>query len=529
LKRTVSKSPVLLALLALFMGCGRCGSAGSRFGAVPLLQVLPRDAEAVAVAPDVGKLGEKVQRLQRLKVVGFLAQLQGFPTVDDLMTALMAGLGVDLRSDVAMRQVGMDPERGWALVVKDASHAYVAVAVHDQKRFVDAVASLAQSRLGAVQRTHSQEQGLDVTTFRGAGPALSVVVNHGFAFLGTRASPAELGQAATVAKDRSLAQDEAFARSLARLPPGEDLWARLAPGSALGSDLLPRGATLGVMLDSGGLLLSADFPRAGSGPNWLSPSSSSPEDLTPLLPKDAFAALRFQGNPALVEPLFNEVAGPVVAAQLRAAGIDLKKEVLDDMEPGAVAALALSPHATLGGGLPAFDVRRTNPFQYVQLVAAAKAKDEAGLDATLAKLSLAGPKLGLRVETRTAGGRTTYVTSYARGEGASVAREGKTVVVASPVARVAEAFARKAGGGAEPAPAVQALSSTPLSVVVDLKALGDQVRELPSEAWGVGGFALKATALNWLELLSDLKAVQISASSQAEATQLSARLQMSVP
>ena len=46
--------------------------------------------------------------------------------------------------------------------------------------------------------------------------------------------------------------------------------------------------------------------------------------------------------------------------------------------------------------------------------------------------------------------------------------------------------------------------------MLDLRKLSDAVKNLPSEAWGVGGFAIRATALRWLEATDDLRAITFS-------------------
>jgi hypothetical protein len=283
-------------------------------------------------------------------------------------------------------------------------------------------------------------------------------------------------------------------------------------------------------VEDGGFALNADFPRQDlDAGNWLSPQENVP-DLASLLPPDAFMALRFEGNPTLAQPLFSAVAGPHVAGLIQSAGIDVQKDVLRNMEPGAVASLSLSPLARLGGGVPTLDVRQTNPFGYVQLVAVSKVRDEAQADAALAKLPTVAPRLGMAVKPMAVGGRTTYLTSYARGEGVSVAREGKHVVLGAPLARVAETMQRLETPAARaPSAVAQALPRAPLGLLVDLTKLSDEVRALPSEAWGVGGFAIKATALRWVDMLSDLKTVQVMVTSQKDATQLSARLQVVFP
>ena len=49
--------------------------------------------------------------------------------------------------------------------------------------------------------------------------------------------------------------------------------------------------------------------------------------------------------------------------------------------------------------------------------------------------------------------------------------------------------------------------SRALTLVVDLQKLAAAVRQLPSSAWGIGGFAIKGTTLRWLDATNDLEAI----------------------
>jgi len=64
-----------------------------------------------------------------------------------------------------------------------------------------------------------------------------------------------------------------------------------------------------------------------------------------------------------------------------------------------------------------------------------------------------------------------------------------------------------------------ALKDPVLGVVVDLRRLSDAVKALPSEAWGIGGFAIKATTVRWLDATDDLRAVTLGLSEKEKALQ----------
>src|SRR5262245_41850660 len=92
---------LLAALVIAAHGCGRCGKAGPP---PELARVLPRDAEWLVLAPDMGTLGERLQRLERLRLASFAAQLQGALGASELVASAMFQLGVDLRSRESMER-----------------------------------------------------------------------------------------------------------------------------------------------------------------------------------------------------------------------------------------------------------------------------------------------------------------------------------------------------------------------------------------------------------------------------------------
>ena len=74
------------------------------------------------------------------------------------------------------------------------------------------------------------------------------------------------------------------------------------------------------------------------------------------------------------------------------------------------------------------------------------------------------------------------------------------------IARVSEPARESAGPIADPE-LRKALSARPLAAVLDLPALANSIRRMPSSAWGVGGFAIKAGTVRWLDALDDLRAI----------------------
>jgi len=64
------------------------------------------------------------------------------------------------------------------------------------------------------------------------------------------------------------------------------------------------------------------------------------------------------------------------------------------------------------------------------------------------------------------------------------------------------------------------LMGKPVAAVLDFAALAKAIRNLPTSAWGVGGFAIKATTLRWLDALDDLRAITAGAYAKEGAVQV---------
>ena len=68
-------TPWLLLVLLVFAGCSRCGNQPGRVKTLSPARFLPRDAEASLVVPDLGVLGDKIARYEKLKLANFAPSL----------------------------------------------------------------------------------------------------------------------------------------------------------------------------------------------------------------------------------------------------------------------------------------------------------------------------------------------------------------------------------------------------------------------------------------------------------------------
>lgn len=499
----------LAAALSCF-GCSRCGREGG--AREELLQLLPRDAEAVLVVPDIARLGQDLSSLEQLKVASFAAQLQGFPSASELVSSLMQQVGFDLRSREALEKAGVDPARGLAVVLLPGGHAYSAIAVRDAGAFRDALAKLARDRLGAGQVSTRRSGDLEITTFS-ANPALraAMVLRGGFALVGGEDLAASLEGRAQVAPAASLSQDAAFAAASGRLPKERDFIGYFPPASAAGREYSVAGGAISGAISRREISLSLDLPWASVQRALSRASAAAPSPYGALAP-DAFLVARYGGDPASLDGVWPRLVGPRAAGALRDAGFDVPSEVLSNVQPGAVLSLSLSSQVSFAQPLGSVDPRRVNPFRYVGVVAAAVVRDVAKAAATLEKLPSLAPAVGAQLRPAQVGGLRAFLATYSQGEGLDLALAGDRLLAAAPQARFSEALGRASGADAGPGPLGDpelraALEKEPFAIAVDLRALRESVKALPGSAWGVGGFAIKASTVRWLDATDDLRAV----------------------
>lgn len=546
---------VIVLSLVLVAGCSKCGAPKATARA-EAARYVPRDVEAALVVPDLGVLGDRISQLQEMKLASFAAQLEGFPDAKSFADALMRQAGIDLRSRDAMKKAGLAPERGLAVALLPNDVAYAVVGVSDAKVFAQTLAELAKNRLGAATLNKETVDGVEHIWFSRTGKRaeLAYVLVDGFALVSSGKAGARLPERARLKPEVSLASDPRLVASLKRLPKQRDLYLHVPAdtGAATQGGQQQRGARHFFMdpglvgftavgnLARDALRIHVDAPWPDSPQTLAALEPKKGADLLSRLPSDAFALARFNGDPLALEPLWPLLVGPHLERALKDAKLDVKSEVLANLQPGLVASLSVSPQIPLGSGMPELDVRRTNPFRYAHLVAVAQAKEPARVAALLARLPEIAPRFGAQIEPVTKDGRTLYTTRYAQGEGIHFAEAGPAaaaeigsaagpgagtglIVLASPLARMEQSLAAPKHATAPRALSDAALREPltrhALGMVVDLDQLRDSVKSLPPEAWGIGGFAIKASAVRWLDATDDLRAITVGVTRRDSAVQ----------
>ncbi len=528
---------VTVALSVGLAACSKCGGKPEGISQPQVTRWVPRASAAAVVVPSLQRMGEKLQLLQSLKVVSFAAQLQGANDAEQLIGPLMRQVGVDLRSAESMGKVGLDASRGFAIVLLTGGELYTVLPVKDEAKLKELIASLARARLGAGEEKKEQKDGTTVFTYAqtAGGPArLGVAFHAGHAFVAPDAPAEKLVGFASLPADGALAKDPTWSAALGRLPSAADALAYLPPGSPYARVGNAKGAAvaaLGVTREA--MTLNVDVP-AGEVQAALGPlNKREGAELLGYLPADAFAFARYSGEPTSLAPHIEYAVGPYLDRVLRANGFEFNGEVLGNLKPGVAVSVSLSPEVKLAGGMPALDVRRTNPFRFVQLVGVAEVKDAEKAKATLARLPPIAPKFGAVIEPQEREGKQVYLTRYVQGEGVHFALVDGKAAMASPLSRfdavVKTLSAKPAAGPARLSDAAvkQLFDGNAIAGVIDLRRLSDSVRALPNEAWGVGGFAMKATTLRWLEATDDLEAITFSMGKKDGAAQLQLSLRLS--
>ncbi|HZA49772.1 MAG TPA: hypothetical protein VE549_03465 [Myxococcaceae bacterium] len=521
--RTLLTAVLLVAAAA---GCGWCDRGVRKGGATDVRRFLPKNAELAVVVPELGVVGDRIQQLQRLKLASFVAQLQGFAGADAFADALVRQLGVDVRSREALRNAGLAPDRALGVAVLGEGAAFAVVPVSDPKAFRETLGRIARDRLGApaAAETAVGEGRTGVTFSRASGPAeLGYVLVDGFALVAAGAQVAKLGERAALPEDQSLAKDAQLESSLGRLPKERDAVVHVPSGRVQGSVPPLVGGTAVVRLEPSALRAWVDVPWPDSEATLNAFEKKQADDLSARLPRDAFFIARFNGDPTQLQALWAQLGGAQLQHAFQEAKIDVQQDVLANFHSGMVASLSVSPSIPLGSGMPELDVRRTNPFRYVHFVAVARGKDRARIAALLARLPEVAPRFGARVEPMTRGGQTLFITRYAQGEGVHFAQaQDDRVILASPLARLERAVLNPGDGGApilSDAEISRGLGEHALSAVLDLDQLRASVKALPQDAWGIGGFAIKASAVRWLEATDDLRAITAGLSRREKALQ----------
>lgn len=514
-----------VVLLSVASACSKCGKPDAPAGE-PIERLLPSGAVGVVVVPRLGDAGQKLKILEGLKVMGFGAQLRGFDDGKAFADALVNDLGIDVRSNEALERAGLDGARSAAVAALVTSDVYLVLPVKDAAKFHTTLEALASKRLGAGASGEQKFGETVVKTFspqQGQPPRLGYLVTRGYALVTVGKSLGKLAGAATLTESDSLANDSMYKAELLALSKDRDVIVYLPVGTPLLAQAPFLSVTASLSLTPAGLSIAANGLWKGKPEELEALAPQEGRALLGYLPADAFLVTRFNGAPSKLAGWTKNLLGRHLNEAFERGGFDVKSEVLDQLAPGLVASLSLSDRPPLDKGMPDIDNRRTNPFSYAHLSGAATVKKPDAVMATFEKVVELAPRFGAEMTVKSRDdGQKAVLTTYAAGEGVHFAPKGDLVFFASPVQRL-DALVKSDGKGETK---IDGLGSEALSVVVDLRKLSASVRALPESAWGLGGFAMKATTIRWLDATDDLQRVTLTVGAKGQSVQ--ARLMLSL-
>lgn len=506
---------VLLVLAVAAAGCSKCGrQPGAGGGGKGVESVLPAGANAYVIVPSVERLGQKLVQIEGFKVANFAVQATGFETAHAYVDALVQDLGIDVRSKEQLDKIGIAADGSAGVAVMDDDEVLIALPIKDEGRIGSFIRTFSANRLGASMVEDKEENGVTVHRLvNAAGAKLAWTSKNGYALVVARTGVDKLSGWAKETVE-TLAKDTSLPASLARMPAERDAIIYAPPRAAMMAMPVSH-AVVTAALDAKALTLTFDAPWSGDKAGLSAfEASKAAVALLGALPADTFLVARFAGEPSQLAPLVAPLLGKNLERAFSEGGFDLQT-ALSQVVPGALLGLSLSPTAQMGGGMPDMDIRRTNPFAFVHLSGLAQVKSPEAAGPALAKLAEVAPRFGAQMTPKDG----VYVTTYAQGEGVHFAAKGERVVFGSPLPRVKALLEAEVGAPALSPELAAALDGSAIAMVVDLRRLADSVRALPPSAWGIGGFAIKATTVRWLDNSDDLRAVTVNVGAKGTALQ----------
>lgn len=528
--------PALAALLALAAG----GCTGER-GGPPPERFLPADAALAVVLPDAGRAARELAALH--------ADALTFPRTDGLArarSALAAQLGFDPLDPAALADAGLDRRRGAGLALlapagapdeAGAARALLVLPVSDAARLEALLVRLARERLGAELRSTEARGELPLVILRRAAdgpPALAwVFVGRTALVAAGPEGPDLVAGAAALAPARALAAAPAFAAARRALGDRDAALAFVPPGAPALRGLAPlrEGAALGLSADEGRLTLRAAIValERASALRALAGGGAAARAALRLAPRSALV-LRWDGDPAALGRHLLPLVPGRDRAWLARRGLDLERDLLPQLAPGAAAGFALAPGAALAS-LSA-DRFREDPLALLSFEAVLPVRDAAAAGDAAAKLerALSGPDGdGGRGGDRGAGGDRpaprVHRVQTASGELAWIVDPEASRVVAAggPPGQLDALLARLGGAGdgfAPPTEAARAALGGGLGgAALDVPRLVASVRALPPEAFGTGpsGFVLRSVVGRFVDPAERLLALSLRGELAGEA------------
>ena len=505
---------VALCSLLLVSACGR------KREYPPPERYVPADAPIAVLVPALGTAARQAGALYRT-----IAQAPQAAQLAEAHAAVKAQLGFDPLDPRGLEQAGVDPGGSAAAALGPGRPAVLVLPILDLAKLDATVARLARDRMGAAQRVTTKVRGVDVVTFRreAQGPAAlayAAMGPHVLLASGPEA-PEAVATAASLPEPSSLWKSPSAARGREALGPGWLVSVISPSGSAALADLRPArdGAALGLRADATQLAIRVAVLLSPEREAWwkaLGDAKPGVEGSVGRLPPDAALVMRWAGDPAEAARRLEPWYPPELKKAFAANQLDPVRDLSPAFGPGAAASLALAPTFTVTDfSSPRFDLRRSDPFSFVQLDAALPVRDPAVLRAFLARLQKAGRRLGLQATPQ---GPATAPTGWTLAWGnaqVGLSLAGDRLLVAGGASRLSALESRGSPGAPAydpPSPAAKkALSSGLGGLVLDVEHLARSIEALPEEAYGTGPNAVVMRSLvsRYLEPASSLVSISL--------------------
>jgi hypothetical protein len=518
----VPRRAARVALLAVAAALALTACPATRRGAPPE-RYLPARTGAVLLLPEVERAAKDL--------VALLDALSGFPGVGDaaaLRGAVSGQLGLDPLDAGALERAGFDPRGGAALAVLEPPDGVVPSAgapppvllvlpVGRASEVEGLLARLARDRLGARTRASAQRGPIRVVTFRREAtddaPQLSYALLERYALVSAGPSgPEQVGRAASLAADASLAAAPAFASARRALGEGAALIAYLPPRSSLtpAGSPLRDGAAFSLAASEVLLRLRAAVVLGDRAATFAKLAGDGAAGrLAARLAPDALLVARYDGDLAALGDRLLPLVPSRERDALAARGLDLARDVFGVLLPGGALSLSLSP----GFSLPAltWPVLTLDPPRVLELEVLAPVKEGAARAverwaryADPDRPPATGPDGVTRVPTPS-------------GEIAWKLADGRLALAGGRPGRLTALLARAAGQGRgwePPVPEARgALQGGLGGAVLDVPRLTSALRALPPASFGSGpdGFVVRSMVDRLLEPASRLAALSLRA------------------
>ena len=425
------------------------------------------------------------------ELIATLSKIPGGEALETYAGDLVAQLQADPTTREGLAQLGIEPEgaaAAWFSADLQEGSPVIALPAMDEGVLVQRLAALAQ-RAGAVGTPQQTSDGCREFRTASGDVVLATAVRDGFVLLARnvgqlRSTPAS-SSPVNWSELRALQKD---------LGDEQDLLVFAQPSMVSGI-ALPSPLLLGARLGAHGLHVRAVLQASPALAAVVSELGT--KATFEALPDSAVITLQLAGPPAALGRILADRLPREIVGTLSAAGIDLQKDVLENLRSGISIALSLA-RAPDFSRATSIDPRVANPFREVRLVALARVVDLEKAKMTLRQLATLGKQWGTTYSQREMGGRVVLVASYALGETVSLALVDKTLVVT--------------GGEGEMAAAFDRLRSDPLATEADgplirlrfrPAMLVAQVRAIPEMSFGgLAGLTLRSLLSRVLDPLT---------------------------